>query len=187
MDRPGSSESGKNRFLIDLRDPSHRNARLLLGWLLTFQLHPTQNLRIFDELRLAKAFEDVFQQANLSEEKRRADLSLLKILLAGNIFREADEQNPKRALGKLLDRDEVKIFIKMNDYEGITYYNKERFEEWLSWQFTAACLQVPLQTKKTDGADVSKIENLSKLVQEILLSSDESQYQLERLKNKLGR
>jgi len=185
MDRPGSGESGKNCFLIDLRDPSRRNARLLLGWLFVSQLHPTQNLRIFDELRLAKAFEDIFEQAGLSEEQRRADLSLLKILLAGNIFLEAAGQNPGRALGELLDRDEVKIFIKMNDYEGILYYDKERFEEWLSWQFTAACLQVPPQTKKTDGAVVSKMEDLSKLVQEILLVSDESQYQLERLKNKL--
>lgn len=73
----------------------------------------------------------------------------------------------------------------MNDYNGVSYYNKERFEELMSWQWTAACIQILQPTKNKDGAVARTIKEMSTGFQKILQVSDESQYQLERLKNNL--
>jgi len=183
--RPLNDGIERGDFLIDFSGKSRPNALLLLSWMFASRLHPTQNLQIFDELRLSKAFEDIFKQADFTEEERRDGLNLLKILVAGNIFSETSRQHLGHALRELLDRDEVKVFIKMNYYNGVSYYNKERFEELMSWQWTAACIQILQPTKNKDGAAARTIKEMSAGFQKILQVSDESQYQLERLKNNL--
>lgn len=37
---------------------------------------------------------------------------------------------------KLLSREEIKDFIGVNNYEGVDYFSKERFELLLKWNFT---------------------------------------------------
>jgi hypothetical protein len=183
--RPLNDGSERGDFLIDFSGKSRPNALLLLSWMFVSRLHPTQTLHIFEELRLSKAFEEIFKQADFTEEERRDGLNLLKILLAENIFSETSGQHLGHTLRELLDRDEVKMFIKMNSYNGVSYYNKERFEELMSWQLTAACIQILQQKKNKDGAVARKIKEMSTVFQKILQVSDESQYQLERLKNNL--
>jgi len=172
--------------LINFSSASREKALLLLSWLLASRLHPARNLQVFEELRLAKAFEAIFKQADFAEEERIRGLHLLKILLAGNIFSETSLKHIARTLGELLERDEAKAFIKMNCYNGVLYYDKEQFEELIGWQLTAASIQILQQKGKKDRTVTREIKEMSGAAQKILQISDESQYQLERLKNNLS-
>jgi glycosidase len=83
-------------------------------------------------------------------------------------------ENELSAIKALLDEDIVTNFIRVNEFKGITYFNKERFEELLRWLmlFNMITTTAALKKEKKD-----KRVNLSELNREInkslKLTSDE--------------
>ena len=52
-------------------------------------------------------------------------------------------------LNQLLNDDETKWYIGLNEYEGIKYFNKERFENLINWIFTLTSLTSSGRKAKT--------------------------------------
>jgi hypothetical protein len=78
---------------------------------------------------------------------------------------------------KLLDHQLVKKFLGVNEYEGITYYNKENFSEILSWFYT-----MHLITYKADEKElVQHINKLHEVYSDIENISIDSNYIMNKL------
>jgi hypothetical protein len=109
-------------------------------------------------------------------EKLRKDLIEKKILLAL----------------QMLDEDETRDFLGLNEYRGITYFSKESYEEIIDWFFTTSVLMYFRNMDDTyTVAERKKIEflvceniNLLTKAREV---SERSGYQLHNLKELLSK
>ncbi|MCW8804279.1 MAG: alpha-amylase family protein, partial [Ignavibacteriaceae bacterium] len=125
---------------------------------------------LFDELLLSKPVTNILQkQANGTSIHQR--IELMKLLLMG--FLQKKKKTPAKAVSKktnvtykgkraeneileliktLLEENNVYNFLRVNEFEGITYFNKERFEELLRWALLLNLTQMPSHfNRKQDG------------------------------------
>jgi hypothetical protein len=130
---------------------------------------------LFDDLLLFKPITNIFQkQSNGSSINQR--IELLKVLLAAFLFEKkkpAVKASSKKS-GSLISKDlagneflsliksllaekNVHNFIRVNEFEGTTYFNKERFEELLKWILLFHLIEIPSQINDRQ-ADVSKLK-----------------------------
>ncbi len=131
---------------------------------------------LFDELLLSKPITNILQrQANGSSIHQR--IELMKIILTNFLKekRKADKpvnhKKPKLtaksdteinnlmpSIKVLLGENIVHNFLRVNEFEGITYFNKERFEELLKWILFFHLIAIPsqLNNRKTDSTKLKK-------------------------------
>ncbi|MDH3267914.1 MAG: alpha-amylase family glycosyl hydrolase [Ignavibacteria bacterium] len=106
---------------------------------------------LFDELLLSKPVTNILQkQTNGTSIYQR--IELIKVLLmsflmekkktqAKTVSKKSNVSSPKKQdeneiltlIKSLLGENIVHNFLRVNEFEGITYFNKERFEELLRW------------------------------------------------------
>ncbi|HEY6438151.1 MAG TPA: hypothetical protein VIY47_16285, partial [Ignavibacteriaceae bacterium] len=139
---------------------------------------------LFDELLLSKPVTNILQRlTNGTSINQR--IELIKILLKGFLLgkkksgnfnndkkskvtadSDSEKNNVLPSIKVLLGDDIVLNFIRVNEFEGITYFNKERFEELLRWILLFNLTQMPSHLiEKPDG---KKPKNNTEFDKEIL-------------------
>ena len=69
---------------------------------------------------------------------------------------------------ELLAKDSVKMFLGVNQHEGIWYYSKEKFEELVDWMFTLSSLEMMKDEIISIDEVAESFKELYKHFQEIL-------------------
>jgi hypothetical protein len=126
------------------------------------------------------------------EHELHDEILLLGILMefGGKLFEKVapvgleasnDEETKECSLETILQDDRVKMFLGVNEYEGIVYYSKEKFEEMINWMFSIGLLEVVKSGLKV-AALVKSIPELSEKCEQIKQAAVESGYQLDVLK-----
>ncbi len=113
---------------------------------------------IFDRLWIGKKLSEVFDNWHLSHEAKVKNIGLIKSLcLNQNLFNIDLSSSTKKSslskktnavvenavvkveailLNKIFDSSEFRDYLNYNEYDGIYYYSKERFEYLMDWLFT---------------------------------------------------
>jgi hypothetical protein len=153
--------------------------RILFGILNSVE-RASLGINLFDELLLWKPLFEIYGFSRYEDPGRSYELS--KILFDSDL---SFNENTDRYFIKTLDSDIVNTFIQINEYENVKYFNKERIEELVKWQFIISCNKLILQN--TVKGKVSKkvfvdalkfiFENYSLVTQRIL----NSEYRVENL------
>lgn len=116
------------------------------------------NENIFERLWIGKQLSKVFDNWHLSHEAKVKNIGLIKCLcLNQNLFNmdfssstkkssrskkiSSDEENfvvkvEAVLLNKIFDSSDFRDYLNYNEYDGIYYYSKERFEYLMDWLFT---------------------------------------------------
>lgn len=103
------------------------------------------------------------------------------------------QQKKNEIILRLLESEDVKLFVGLNTYENVTYYSKENFEELLNWLYTLSLLEkIKLMIKINPTDQEELIADVSKLVTssyntylKIKRYSDEAGYILEIFRESL--
>jgi len=150
------------------------NQLIIFTWLTIQSLNPSDKIKTYDTLRINKALRDIFESLNLDNAKTQGIINLIQFLLSDYIL-FSDE--PKIA-EKFFDSKSVQEFIGLHEYNGIKYFNKERFEEMLNWTFIKFLI---------DNKDLKseQINTAFKLYKNILKKSKASKYKFEIFKRTL--
>ncbi|MBM4172544.1 MAG: alpha-amylase, partial [Ignavibacteria bacterium] len=82
---------------------------------------------------------------------------------------------------QLLELESVKLFLGVNQYEGVAYYNKESFDELLSWLFSFQMIS----GKSAEADFVTEMKRKLNRYLELERFSYESNFVLERLVEKI--
>ena len=78
--------------------------------------------------------------------------------------------------------------LHVNEFDGITYFNKENFEELLRWLFLFNTLALKADTDENDEKKfLQEIKKLSGVVYKLINTAEESGYDLNKLKGKIIR
>ncbi|MFZ1517157.1 MAG: alpha-amylase family glycosyl hydrolase [Ignavibacteriaceae bacterium] len=139
----------------------------------------TKNI-LFDELLLWKPLFEIYGFLRYDDPGQSYELS--KSLFDSD-FSFTDDAD--RYFIKIFGKDEITSFLQINEYENIRYFNKERIEELVKWQFINSCYNLISQNtvkgklSKKAFTDSFKIifKNYSLVIQAIL----KSEYKVENL------
>lgn len=171
----------------------------------------------FDELLLYKPITNIIQkQSNGSSIHQR--IELIKTLLTAFLFekkksqaitagkktasisaKKQDGTNILSLIKTLLAENNVHKFLRINEFEGTTYFNKERFEELSKWILLFHLTEIPSQIKdrtieisklkKTDfEKEIIKIskENFEKFI-ELINKAESGGYDFTKFQKELSK
>ena len=99
---------------------------------------------------------------------------------------EEKQSNLVTNLNVLLDSKIVYNLLHVNEFDGITYFNKENFEELLRWLLLLMILK--LKEDKNIGDEKSFLKQIKNLISEtdsIIIEAEKSSYDLNKLKGKI--
>jgi glycosidase len=128
---------------------------------------------LFDELLLWKPLFEIFGFLRYDDPGRSYELC--KILFDSE-FSFAEDID--RYFIKALENNFITSFVQINEYENISYFNKERIEEFVKWQFIISCFNLisqntvkgKLSKKAFAGSFKTTFENYSLVIQRVLKS-----------------
>ncbi|MBK9098965.1 MAG: alpha-amylase [bacterium] len=172
---------------------------------------------IFDELLLQRPITNILQkQVNGSSIHQR--IELIKVLLsifimkkqkssvkvsykksAAKVIKKSDEQQFMTSIKSLLADDIINNFIRVNEFEGRTYFNKERFEELTKWILQFNFILLPSKfTDKNDFKTKLKKSDFEKqllksvkenfnLYSELITKAEASGYDFNKFKQELDK
>ncbi|MDD5644717.1 MAG: alpha-amylase family glycosyl hydrolase [bacterium] len=168
---PKTGASGKYLHSQDLKSPAFFKKAVLA--ILLKQLAKIQNAgnsRIIEELMLEKVIFSELKETGEDDLAASHDSLLVKIVSSyPDGLGAADTEKPKDALSRLFKDGLVSHYLDFNEYEGILWFNKEKFETLLYWLFIAAM---------TAGG---KPEKCYKNISEISKALAKSEYKVNRL------
>ncbi len=137
-----------------------------------------------DEWLLGKLLAQAMQDLGMNEANAWRAVATIKLLITHQDWAEKLSQSGKKAaaygvLQDWLKDNDVQRYIGVNRYQGVLWFNKEAFEEWLWWMFATAITRI-LSTEAEEQVP-QKILAAFTLIEKLQKASKESQYQLESL------
>ena len=182
---------------------------------------------VFDDLWIGKKLSDIFDNWHYAQDIKDRNISLIRSLslqfdiIQLNGLSEADKKTlSSKSKTKVVKKEKsveldllkkifnsvfMRNYLNYNEYDGIFYYSKERFEYLMDWIFTINCIVYSKQLllkksepvkKKTKSrkiekmtqADIKKVISFTKnnyeLFANIKKTSDEAGYRVEDLLKK---
>jgi hypothetical protein len=88
-------------------------------------------------------------------------------------------------MGSLLMDPKVREFLKINDYEGKTWFNQERAETAFLWMTFEGAMEVLQRSKPTAKQTQRQLERLSTLIMQFQNTAEACGYELQRFQELL--
>jgi hypothetical protein len=141
---------------------------------------------------LGKILNITFRDLGYNDSESYLNVLMIKILTRHGTWWNVRANRKRRSLAlmeKLLKDPDIQIWLKVNRFQDILWFNKEAFDALAGWLFTISVLNV-FETAKGDGAWLKKaaagIALHFKTIEELVNACERSTYQVPRLLEELG-
>jgi len=148
--------------------------RVMLIWLFVQHLDATRqsavdiHLNVVRDWRLEKFITQSLTQAELDANRARYETELIRLLVERERY-TGDTRDIKPALKGLLESHEADAFLGVNTFQGVEYFNKERFEVLTGSLFALSAIEelaaAPVQTTLTPELDAKFDKRFSTFTQ----------------------
>ncbi len=174
----------ESRPVLPGKDPTTRQPRVwapILAWIvlrtLPWQRAPQGDLaELFDRLLLRPALADIFQSIGMAGEARWQAAAQVRLLLT----KAAAAPDAIRSTTFWADPD-VRWLAGVNQSEGNTWFNKEQFEELLTWLQLPVLIEIARsEPGKSQAAQLSAITAVEKSVAAARAAAATAGYNLDR-------
>jgi glycosidase len=150
-----------------------------LGKVVSTEAHPPISRAWIDEWLLGKIIRQTFRDLDDDEPGAERHLLLVKILVKNvQTLQPANIQT-------LLSDPEVQVFIGVNRYQDVLWFNQESFEELIGWLQTLTRLELAaadlLEGPALSAAAVNAIQAEAAMAAKMVQAAGQSAYQLEKL------
>jgi glycosidase len=159
---PSGQDAPWKQFFQQLlpRQEEHADSawRVMLIWLFVQHLDATRqsavdiHLNVVQDWRLEKFITQSLTQAELDANRARYETELIRLLVERERY-TGDTRDIKPALKGLLESHEADAFLGVNTFQGVEYFNKERFEVLTGSLFALSAIEelaaAPVQTTLT--------------------------------------
>jgi len=161
--------------------------------------------RVFDELLLWKPLFEIFSLLRYDDPGKSYELN--KALFVSNFsFLDENEtivtehKSETKSTGKrfgnssdgtnkylleVLENDLIRFFIQVNEFDGIKYFNKERIEEFVKWNFIVSVInrvsQILIDRKFSEKSFSDSLKLTYKRYADIFERISKSEYKIEKL------
>lgn len=127
-------------------------------------------IAIFDKLQLRSALADIFSSIGLEHEQTWRVAARIRLLLW-----QADNPSASIETEEFWSNPDVRWLTGVNESSGKTYFNKELFEELLSWLQLNALLEIAQQ----DSDEARSISKVEAVVSRACRAAEEAGYNLD--------
>jgi hypothetical protein len=176
----------KSRPVLPTADPATRQTRVwapILAWVvlrnLPWRMAPNGDLaELFDRMMLRQALADVFGAMGMEGDARWQAASEVRLLLT-KIAATAD---PIRSAALYEDPD-ARWLAGVNESGGTTYFNKEQFEELLTWLQLPRLIEIARATDddpKLKPVQRTALTTVEQSVAHAIAAAETSQYHLDK-------
>ena len=159
-----------------------------LGKVVGEENHAQQSRAWMDEWLLNKRLFNTLIEFGFDEPSAWEMLGLVNILITHQDWykeilpnQEALKEQNKLTLMKWLNDPEITRFLKVNRYQGILWYNKERLEVLLTFMLFVAFIQTFSAQEEEGIASLTPFELCYTIIQHLREAQKESAYQMEKL------
>jgi hypothetical protein len=168
----------------------------LLGWAFIHNLgtmlagtpDPELSRAWVDEWLLGKILAQCMSDLGMTEPESWRAAGIVKLLISHQdwikLLDTSEKTSKKRAAYLVLQRwlkdSDVQRFIGVNRYQGILWYNRELFEEWLWWMMAVAITQALTGSSTSEQAS-DQISAYFDVITAMQKAEKASQYQIELL------
>jgi glycosidase len=164
----------------------------LFAWLFTHALgkvvegeNPEAQSRSWlDEWLLAKIVAGALQDLDLDEGAASWAVGVVKILVSHQGWYEIDAPKRRQAYEILMSwlRDrEIQQFIQVNRYRDVLWFNREAFEQLLTWMLTLAAVEISADPNRSADQVAQEIVASSDLLKKLERAEEASDYQIVKL------
>jgi len=175
----------KSRPILPAEDPLTRQGRVwapILAWIvlrnLPWRMAPHGDLgELFDRMMLRHALADIFGAMGMEGESRWQAAAEVRVLLTK--FSALPE--PMRSAAIFADAD-GRWLAGVNSSTGVTYVNKEQFEELLTWIQLPRLIEIASAIEDSDShkpAQLMALSTIEKSVAHTLAAMESSGYRLD--------
>ncbi len=164
--------------------------RVSLAWLVVSDLgrirfdrgYEQQSAAWLDEWLLGKIIFENFLSLGCDATEAQRDTDLVKILVSHrNCFGTGGKREQIRSnLKALFVEQDVRQFLQVNWYEGVSWFNKERFEELMEWLLVVSILNIMARAVSLDRELGEFIIDRYEVMQKVLQGAESSGYRVER-------
>lgn len=187
-------KSGVKLALKDLsaRELDDASWSVLLGWAFVENLGritgeqgaAERSATWMDEWLLGRILVTSMVDLGIIEEQAWQAVSVIKILLLHQDWYEPGPPRSKRAittLEKLLADENVQGFLQVNRYQGILWFNKERYQQLMSWLLRAAAINGIKVWGTGSGKTAEQVAAAYSIIRKLVKAEARSEYQVEKL------
>ncbi len=161
----------------------------LFGWLAVHRLGPVSNAvdlprqsrACIDEWMLGNIIADTLIEMGATLDAAWHAVSVIKLLTSHQSWSEARDDTPSTILERWLKDDEVLAFLRVNRFEGVVWFNKEAFEEFLRWMFAVAVIEITADPRRSASEAVKRMTDCHDTMVSLLQAEAESEYRLDQL------
>jgi glycosidase len=184
-----------NNLSLEEKDISRWS--VLLGWAFTFNLGrlmghngaADRSQSWIDEWLLGRILASSMRDLGLSESLSWRSVGLMKILIRHQKWYQINTPKRKRAymiLERLLQDEVVRGYLQVNRYQGTLWFNKEAFEDLLSWMMRIAAINIIADQNLSSDETRDQITSHYQVIRKLNKAKSESDYQVEKLLEATG-
>ncbi len=136
-----------------------------------------------DEWLLGKRIANALQDSGLEQGAAQYAVTTINMLISYTKWFRADEEtvvSTYHVLHRALQQHDVHIYLGINRHQGILWFNKEAFEQWLWWLMMVRTLDI-METATTVEAQAEPLRDLYSLVKTLQQAAAHSDYQVAKL------
>jgi hypothetical protein len=127
-------------------------------------------IAIFDKLQLRSALADIFSSIGLEQDQTWRMAALIRVLLW-----QADNPLASIETEEFWSNPDVRWLTSVNESNGRKYFNKELFEELISWLQLAALLEIARQ----GSGELRSLSKIEAVVSRACRAAEEAGYNVE--------
>jgi glycosidase len=164
----------------------------LLGWTLVHRLgkvsspqdYAEQSRSWIDEWLLGKIMAHTFQDLGLDEDSAWRAIGQIKFLISHQDWwktAKGDISSASQVLQSWLYDGHIQQYLGVNRYQGVLWYNQERYEALVWWMFIIAVIQITSAGYDGERKKVERISACYRVIEELLAAESESNYRVDKL------
>jgi glycosidase len=138
-----------------------------------------------DEWLLGKVIAGALRDLGLDEPAAWQSVGLIKLLTSHQRWFAVDAPDARsrayQVLKALLQDDEVQLFLQVNRYQGVLWFNKEAFGQLLWWLLLLAVVEIGADPLRPAAEAAGEILACYEVVQRLHRAEGKSDYQVEKL------
>jgi hypothetical protein len=138
-----------------------------------------------DEWLLGKVIAGALRDLGLDEPAAWQAVGLIKLLTGHQRWFAVDAPDTRsrayQVLKALLQDDEVQLFLQVNRYQGVLWFNKEAFGQLLWWLLLLAVVEIGADPLRPAAETAGDILACYEVVQHLHQAEGKSDYQVEKL------
>jgi len=165
----------------------------LLGWWCVHSLgriagqadFEGQSRSWIDEWLLGKVIAGALRDLGLDEPTAWQVVGVIKVLTSHQRWFAVDAPDARarayQVLRTLLQDDEVQLFLQVNRYQGVLWFNREAFARLLWWLLLLAVVEIGADSLRPSDEAAGEILACYEIVQHLHRAEEKSDYQVEKL------